>query len=367
MVRYWTVFVVVFLYISIECMADQYDNPDTISFRDGQEFTVIGRFHDEKTYARFPARYENLLRPEVWRIGQRSTGISIFFYTNATDIVVKWTVASETSNNQMAATGVRGVDLYVNVDGIWRYLQTGNPKSKTSEHVMYSGKQPVYREYLLNLPLSVGVDSLSIGVNIGADISKPVSSTFTGKPIVHYGSSITQGGCASRPGMAYTNILARKLGRSYINLGFAGQGTFDESVGQAMCEIDAALYIVDCNPNTDESLIYECAVKLVKQLKECRPEVPVLLVENFVYTSEYFIREYPTKKGKINFVNAKQVELRKAFITLKKLGLSKLYYQEGKDLIGLDQEATMDGAHPNDLGMFRISEVLLPTIRKILK
>ena len=367
MVRHWMVIVLFCLCTSFRCAADQYDKCDTITFYDGQKFTIIGKFHDEKGYARFPARYENLLRPEVWRRGQRSAGISIFFYTNATDIVARWTIASETNNTYMATTGVRGIDLYANVGGVWRFIQTGDPKGRTSEHVLLTERTPVYREFLLNLPLYDGVDSLSIGVNIGADISKPVSSSFTGKPIVHYGSSITQGACASRPGMAYTNILARKLGRSYINFGFNGQGTFDESVGQAMCEIDAALYVVDCNPNTDETLIYDRAIKLVKQLKECQPNVPVLLMENYASTGEYFYKGYPDTQGNVNFVNKKQDELRKAFETLKKSGITQLYYQEGKDLIGLDQEGTGDGSHPNDLGMFRIAEILFPTIKEILK
>ena len=94
------------------------DVPDnSIKFYDGQKFTIIGKFHDEKVYARFPARYESLLRPEVWKIGQRSAGMSILFYTNATDIVARWTVTSETNSPNMATTGIRGVDLYANVDG----------------------------------------------------------------------------------------------------------------------------------------------------------------------------------------------------------------------------------------------------------
>lgn len=362
--KYW-IGILLLLFASNLSGKDRNVLEDTLKYFSGHDLTIIGKFHDEKSYARFPSRYESVLRPEVWRIGQRSAGISILFRTDASDVSVKWTVAGAYS--PAGTAGAKGVDLYVYVDGAWRYLQTGFPDGKTSESTLLAGMKPVYREYLLNLPLNVPTESLFIGVNTDAEISKPGSSFFAGKPVVHYGSSITLAAAASRPGMAYTNLLSRKLDRPYINFGFSGQGTFDESVGRAMCEIDAALYVVDCNPNTEDTLIYERAVALVRQLKECRPETPVLLVENFIYASGYFHHGYPSGTGDGKEIpNAKQAELRKAFDTLKKAGITRIYYQKGENLIGKDQEATVDGAHPNDLGMFRISEVLLPTIREII-
>jgi len=161
--------------------------------------------------------------------------------------------------------------------------------------------------------------------------------------------------------MAFTNILSRKLGRSFMNFGFSGEGTFDESVGDVMCDVDAALYIIDCNPNTDPELIYERAVKLVQQIKKCRPDVLVLLVENFLFDKSYFMPD------KMKNEVAKRTELKKAFEYLKKSGITNLYYQTGDGLTGNDHEATVDGVHPTDLGMFRIAEFLLPEIEKILK
>jgi hypothetical protein len=252
--------------------------------------------------------------------------------------------------------------LYANVNGTWQFIQTGRPKDKTSEYVMLEKGEPVYREYLLNLPLYDGVESLFIGVNADADISKPMEPfLLSKKTVVYYGSSIAQGGCASRPGMAFTNILSRKLDRSFINLGFSGEGTFDESVGEAICEVDAALYVIDCNPNTNPELIYERAVKLVQQLKKNRPEVPVLLVENFLFDKSYFMPE--KMSGEI----LKRTELKKAYESLKKSGITNLYYQTGEGLTGNDHEATVDGVHPTDLGMFRIAEFLFPQILMIIK
>lgn len=335
---------------------------DSTKYYDGQDFTIIGKFHNEKNYVRLPLKYKNSVRPEVWDLSQNSAGISIRFRSNATDIKIKWTVMDEVSFPHMALTGIRGVDLYANVNGTWQFIQTGRPKDKTSEYVMLEKGEPVYREYLLNLPLYDGVESLFIGVNADADISKPIEQfLLSNKTVVYYGSSIAQGGCASRPGMAFTNILSRKLDRSFINLGFSGEGTFDESVGEAICEVDAALYVIDCNPNTNPELIYERAVKLVQQLKKNRPEVPVLLVENFLFDKSYFMPE------KMSDEILKRTELKKAYESLKKSGITNLYYQTGEGLTGNDHEATVDGVHPTDLGMFRIAEFLFPQILMIIK
>jgi hypothetical protein len=262
--------------------------------------------------------------------------------------------------DHMAFTGIKGVDLYAYVDGSWKFVNTGRVKGKTNEFTMVKNSGGIFREYLLNLPLYDGIDSLSIGVNTNAEISIPHENwLLTKMPVVYYGSSIAQGGCASRPGMLFTNILSRALDRSFINMGFSGNGTFDLPVGDAMCETDAALYVIDCNPNTQTELIYDRAVALVNYMKKKRPEVPILLVENFYYESGFV-------KPKESDGEKKRMELRRAFKTLKESGIKQLYYKKGDGMIGYDHEGTVDGVHPNDLGMLRIAESLKPAIQRIV-
>jgi hypothetical protein len=263
--------------------------------------------------------------------------------------------------DHMAFTGIKGVDLYAYVDNHWKYVNTARVKGKVNEFTLVKTSDAISREYLLNLPLYDGVDSLSIGVNSSAEITPPSEKYLIAKkPVVYYGSSIAQGGCASRPGMAFTNILERAMDRSFINMGFSGSGTFDIPVAEAMSEIDAALYVIDCNPNTKTELIYERAVDLVKLLKQKRPEIPVLLVEAFYYVSGF---GDPKKSDN----EKKNVELLRAFNTLKESGIKHIYYKKGDGLIGDDDEGTVDGVHPNDLGMMRMAEGLEPAIKKIIK
>ena len=334
---------------------------DTIKFYDGQQFTIIGRFHSQKNYARFPDKYENTLREEVWSLGQHSAGISIRFRSNSPFIAVRWSVKNDASMDHMPLTGIKGVDLYSYVDGKWKYINTGRVKGKSNEYMMVRGAGNVDREYLLNLPLYDGADTVSIGVSSNADIGNPRELYLTSrKPVIYYGSSIAQGGCASRPGLLFTNILARSIDRPFINMGFSGNGTFDLSVGDALCESEAALYVIDCNPNTRKELIYDRAVELVMKLHRERPEVPVLLVEAFPYTNG-FTKPADAENAK------KNMELKRAFETLKNAGIKNIHYRKGDDLIGYDFEGTVDGVHPNDIGMLRIAEALEPTIRKLVK
>jgi hypothetical protein len=334
---------------------------DTLKFYDGQEFTIIGKYHSEKNYVRFPQEFKNTLRKDVWDLGQHSAGISIRFRTNASVIAVRWTVKGDNVMDHMAFTGIKGVDLYAYVDDHWKFVNTGRVKGKTNEFIMVKSGWGIFREYLLDLPLYDGIDSLSIGVDAKAEISVPKEKYLIAKkPVIYYGSSIAQGGCASRPGMAFTNILSRAMDRSFINMGFSGSGTFDLSVGEAMCETDAALYVIDCNPNTETELIYDRAVELVKLLKKKRPSVPVLLVEAFYYENGF-------GKPQDSDNEKKNIELQRAFKTLKESGIKQLYFKKGNGMIGYDHEGTVDGVHPNDLGMLRIAESLKPTIQKIIK
>lgn len=363
-----TFFAILFLttFFSIAtCCANTYfvsTNKDSLKYYDGQLFTVIGKFHSEKNYSRFPQNYKSILRNKVWELGQNSSGISIRFRSNASDITIRWNLKLDYYLPHMASTGVKGVDLYTFNNGTWQFIQTGRPKGKTTEYSLLQKGEPVFREYLLNLPLYDGIDSLLIGINADAEILVPKEQLLISKkPIVYYGSSIVQGACASRPGMAFTNILSRKLDRSIINLGFSGEGTFDESVGLAMCEIDAALYIIDCNPNTESEFIFDRAVKLVQQLKKCQPKIPILLVENYLFDDNFFMPDQRMDELK------RRQELKRAFDYLKNSGITNICYQKGDNLIGNDHEATVDGVHPNDVGMQRIAAILLPQIQRLIK
>jgi hypothetical protein len=345
------------------CLPQNHIVTDSLTFYDARQFTVIGRFHNEENYRRFPQRYKGVLRDQVWEESLSSAGIAIRFRTNATRIAVRWSLREiDPVSKEAGSIGTDGVDLYCNTGTSWQYVNTGKPKKKMNEFVLLRNGDGGYKEYLLNLPLYNGVDSLSIGVNTTAEISKPVEKYLVEKkPVIYYGSSIAQGAAASRPGMAFTNILSRKLDVPFINFGFSGEGKFDLSVASAMTEVDASLYIIDCTPNSKKEIICDSAIKVVKLLKQKRPSIPVLLVEGYYYEDGYFNKDGLAK------IDDKRKELRRAFDQLKQSGVKGLYYKTGDGLIGYDHEGTADGVHPNDVGMLRFSEQMLPVIKSVLK
>jgi hypothetical protein len=154
--------------------------------------------------------------------------------------------------------------------GIFRYFQTGvtNLSTPFISVILY------------------GVESVQIGLPLGAFLAKaPPRLALFSKPVCIYGTSITQGGCASRPGMAYTAILDRRLDRPVINLGFSGNGPVELEVGRFLAELDPALCVLDCLPNMEAPQVNERAVPFVKLLRQSRPDTPIVLVENIAYTN----------------------------------------------------------------------------------
>ena len=144
-------------------------------------------------------------------------------------------------------------------------------------------------EYLLYLPLYDGLANLEIGVQPSAVIGNPeINSPQKEKPVVFYGTSITQGGCASRAGMAYPNQLSRMLDRQIVNLGFSGNGQLDPEIAEFMAGIDASCFVMDCLPNVSIAQMQEKYARFVEIIREKKPYVPILMVETILFPHMYY-------------------------------------------------------------------------------
>lgn len=216
-------------------------------------------------------------------------------------------------------------------------------------------------EYMLYLPLYNGVTSMEVGVPAAAKLEpgKPRAAASS-KPIVFYGTSITQGGCASRPGMVHTAILGRWFDCPVINLGFSGNGRMEAEVGKLMTEIDASIYVIDCLPNINAAQVTERTFGLVKELQKARPGVPIVLVEDRNYTDSVFV----ASKARRN--ESSQKALKAEFEKLKLAGVDNLHYVRGHDLLGDDGEGTVDSSHPTDLGFMRQAEAFYKVLQPLL-
>jgi hypothetical protein len=335
---------------------------DTISWHAVSDWGVEGRGWSDvqRFYDRLPARAEGIVRANVWALSHHSAGMSCRFATDAPEIQVRYTLLRpELAMPHMPATGVSGVDLYaLSEGGEWRWVATVLPTKTTVFATLASGLESGRRNYLLHLPLYNGVDSLEIGVTKGAYFN-PVPPR-TQKPILFYGTSIMQGGCASRPGMAIPAIIGRRMNTPVINLGFSGVGRMEPEVARLLSELDPAVYVVDCLPNLTSQETAERTEPFVRILREARPSTPILLVEDRVFPNAFVLPD------RMQEHRNRHAALRSVFEKLRASGLKGLYYLEGENLLGEDGEATVDGSHPTDLGMVRYATAYEKMLRMIL-
>ncbi len=316
-------------------------------------------------YDRLPGKAEKLVRPAVWGLSRHSAGLCVRFVSDATTLDARWTLTSERlAMPHMPATGVSGLDLYVRgPSGRWRWLSVAKPtKAPTNTARLVTGlPEGKKREFLLYYPLYNGVKSVEVGVPKGKALGKaPERPVERRKPIVFYGTSITQGGCASRPGMVHTAILGRRLDWPVVNLGFSGNGRMELELARLLGEIDAAVYVIDCLPNMSAKSVESNAEPFVKVLRKARPRVPILLVEDRSYANASLLPD----RGKRNA--ASRAALKKAYDRLVRAGVEGLHYLPGDKLLGADGEDTVDGSHPTDLGFLRQADAFQPVLAPLL-
>lgn len=314
-------------------------------------------------YDRLPGKAEGVVRPPVWGLSRNSTGLCARFITDAPQIQARWTLTSSNlALPHMPATGVSGLDLYVKVDGRWRWLAGGRPTAATNEVVLANGLPAGSREYLLYLPLYNGVSSVELGIGKESKLVKPdPRPAGRERPIVFYGTSITQGGCASRPGMVHSAILGRRLDWSVINLGFSGNGKMEPELAALLAELDPAVYVLDCLPNMNAQEVAERVEPFVKTLRKARPRTPIVLVEDRLYTDGFLIA------GKRRHNDENHAALRAVYERLAAAGVQELHYLPGEHLLGDDGEATVDSSHPTDLGFMRQADAFAAALKPLLE
>lgn len=358
--RYRLLIMVLSLFIVNSSMSSSIDS---LKFVNASELTIIGKgFSDTKNlYGRLPSGLEGKTRDAVWSLSKNCSGLAVRFHSDSPAIAAKWEVTEDGVMNHFAPSGIKGLDLYCLVNGKWEFVNSARPTGKTTKVVIIDHMTKNDREFMLYLPLYDGLVNLEIGVEPSAQIGLPgINSPVKEKPVVFYGTSITQGGCASRAGMAYPNILSRMLDRQIINLGFSGNGQLDLEIAEVIADIDASCIVMDCLPNVSAEQMSEKYVPFLNIIRKKQPNVPILLVENILYPFMYFDQTV------FSSIQEKNSLLRKIYSSGKKED-HHLYFLKADKLIGNDYEATVDGVHLTDLGFLRLSEGMYPVIRKLVK
>ncbi len=321
-------------------------------------------------YDRLPARAEGKVREPVWNLSRHSADLMLRFYSDAPSITVRYGIKGGMAMWHMPSTGVSGVDMYaISSDGEWRWCRGKRTDGDTITYYFsqltpndrYHNKG---REYRLYLPLYAQTTWLEIGVPGGAFLEPvPVRKD---KPIVVYGTSIAQGGCASRSGNGWVSMVGRRLDRPMINLAFSGNGRLEPEMIDFISEIDARVYILDCLPNLVDDVQYSVdtvsarILHAVRKLRSLHEVTPILLTEHAGY-SDGIINE---KRG-IQYVRVNDI-LRNTFAQLKQEGVKDIYLLTNA-MIDMSMDGTVDGTHPNDIGMLDYAVAYERMLRIILR
>lgn len=330
-------------------------------------FTVNGLYwHAENggVFARLPLRAGATLRPEVRDLGRHLTGGRVRFRSNTTALAVRVSHSSDLFWFNLHRVGRAGLDLYVGEPGrqtIWGTSMWTQPDTLTYEHSFFAGLDPVEREFTLYLPLYNDLTGLEIGLSDGANISPPAPFALP-SPVVFYGSSITQGGCASRPGNTYVNILGRRLNMDVVNLGMSGNGLGEPAVAALLAEIDAACYMLDFHINVlSAEELRAVYFPFYEMIRKARPTVPILLLSQIYTTRERIEPESARKRIEQTAV------IREAHAEALRRGDRNVHFYDGTWLIGPEADgAFVDGVHPNDRGFYMMADGLEPVLRDLL-
>ena len=324
-----------------------------------EEFpTVQGRWWQDElknNYHRFPDRAKGVVPNGPWSQSLHSAGLSVCFRSNSPNIHVRYTTGIGMRQMfHMPSTGSSGLDLYAtDRDGEIRWVK-GNMSSGDTitfkfENISYRNANKDFGyEYELYLPLFIEVKHLEIGVEEGRMLQfLPVSRE---QPVVFYGTSIAHGGCASRPGMSWQNILRREMGHPLVNLGFSGNGQLQDPVFDLLGEVPAKLYVIDCMPNMTgiSDSIVPRILRGVNKLRR-KSGAPILLVEHCGYPGER-----ASDKRHEAYQRAND-QLKIVFDSLTADSIPGIYYMT-KEELGLKEDDTVDGTHPNDLGMRHLAD-----------
>lgn len=314
-------------------------------------------WHEEKpALRRLPVRLKDTFRPQVWSLAQSPSGARVRFRTDSMSVGLIAQGSAPTVGN-MSVVGQAGFDLYVN----GRYQGSAWPdKDGRTAKEWPIGHVRELREITLYLPLYRSVSVNEIVLEPGAKIEAP-GPFAVAKPVVYYGSSITQGAAASNPGTAYQALLGRWLDTDFINLGFSGNGIGEPEVARAVAETDASCFVLDYWANPKPEVFRETLPGFVDILRAKHPRTPILVTGPYFNPSE----NVPGTAGEW------QIEKRKmapAFVAERRAaGDTNIHYVDGFEMLSPDQaDGLADGRHANTMGFFFCARGLEPHLRKAL-
>ena len=332
---------------------------------DDEGFSLDGLYWRKpgEPFSRIPL--DTFISKGVNALACNTAGVMARFCTDASEIRIHARFDNRGYMDHMTTVGMMGFDLYLGSGTAKTYVRTTRIDPKCNEYtvtVFGPDAEKKMREFTLHFPLYAEPSFVRIGLASGAKVA-PAKPWKDPRPVVCYGTSIQQGGCATRPGMCHTNIMSRLLDRPFINLGFSGSGRGEPQMAETIADIaDPALIVLDYDANALVEGLRATLSDFIDILRKKQPETPILLVSRLPYAKEFYAPEESAQE-RADFTAIHQTELEKR----RAAGDKNIYFLDGSTLYGDDPSAcTVDGVHATDYGFANIARNMAPVIEKII-
>ncbi len=305
---------------------------------------------DKKLY-RLPLKMEGNIRDKLWNLGTQPSGGRVRFHSTTTVLGIVAHGNGPATPHHMTSIMKNGIDVYVND----QYAGSAWPdKTGKVTRLIYLHPDEPENDITIYLPLYGTIEIDSIFVDKGAEISAPTDLKDK-PPIIYYGSSITQGGCASNPGASYQAFIGRENHIDFINLGFSGNGIGDIEIAQFISELDASMIVLDHWANPKLDVYKKTMAPFVEAIRSTHKETPILLISPFFSTHD-------------DSIHAGKREFAMEFVeSARAAGDKNIYFFDGTNMFSKEHAyGAVDGEHLNSLGFWFCAQGLAPEIDRIL-
>ena len=320
-------------------------------------FSVHGVFHKDGKFRRMPEAVAKSVSEWVAHLHSNTSGGRVRFKTDSSFVAINTKMCNICKMDHFAITGSGGFDMYVKAEGECRFETTFRPpfEYKDGYESLFDFKKSEMREITINFPLYSDVCELYIGLEKGARI-EAAAPYDNEKPVVYYGSSITQGGCASRPGNAYPSILSRKYNLDFVNLGFSGSARGEREMAEYIASLDMSIFVYDYDHNAHCAEYLESTHEpMFKLIRAAQPKLPVIMMSA---TSMPRCLDDRSRRRDIVY---------KTYENAKSQGDENVYFWDGsKEFEPYQECGSVEGCHPNDYGFVGMAKGLEKIFEEIL-
>ena len=324
-------------------------------------FTVYGLYDYKRqdVFRRLPQAVADATNPGVAQLALDTAGGRLRFSTDSPYVAIKAVMPKISRFPHMPLTGTAGIDVYLDDDSGSHLVKVAKPDINITDgyEFIIRFKSRKMRYLTVNFPSYNHLDALYVGVSEYSKVGRG-KPYINKKPIVFYGSSITQGGCSSRPGLIYQNFISRKYNLDYINLGFSGSGRAELPIVKYMASLDMLAFVSDYDHNAPNAqYLAETHSRMYDMIREAHPDIPYIMISRPDFASS------PESS-----IERRDVII-DTFRRARVLGDANVWYIDGEGFFRgpLEDCCTIDGTHPNDLGFAKMADGIGKVLERALK